>query len=233
MKIALDLHPVQYEILKVLLFKPEARFSELNTTELTNDHFNFHVKTLLNWGLIAKLDSGKYILTDMGKEFANRFDTDNNTIERQPKLTMSIICIKIENGVKKYLLQQRLKQPFFGYYGGVTGKIKWGETVQEGAARELLEETGLTADLTLVGITHRMDNKNDGETQEDKYFFAFRGENVRGNFTEEFEGGKNFWFSYEELIKLDKLFRGMLEAIEILERDYVKFSEQKYILEEY
>lgn len=52
----------------------------------------------------------------------------------------------IKKGKKQYLVQTRLKDPFFGYHGYVTGKIRWGEKILEAAKRELLEETGMTAE---------------------------------------------------------------------------------------
>ena len=58
----------------------------------------------------------------------------------------------IENSEGKFLAQQRLKQPFYGFWGRPTGKVGWGETILETAARELMEETGLTADLRVAGF---------------------------------------------------------------------------------
>jgi ADP-ribose pyrophosphatase YjhB (NUDIX family) len=99
----------------------------------------------------------------------------------------------------KQVVQQRLKQPFYGYWGRPTGKIRWGETIIEAAARELEEETGLAADLQFESIYHKMDyNEETGELLEDKIFFIVAGENPTGDFIEEFEGGRNAWMTQEE-----------------------------------
>ena len=142
-----QIHAAQTSILRELLFQPTAGYTELQKpTGLTSDHFNFHVKRLLELEFIKKVNPGKYSLTIKGKEYANKLDTDNNTIERQPKVAVLLAITRVNNGVKEYLFQERRKQPFYAYWGFPTGKIRWGETIMQTAARELMEETGLTAD---------------------------------------------------------------------------------------
>ncbi len=54
-----DVHQAQTSILRALLFAPHAGFAELQkTTDLTSDHFNFHIKKLVEAGLVTKNDSG-------------------------------------------------------------------------------------------------------------------------------------------------------------------------------
>ena len=97
---------------------------------------------------------GQYELTRRGKEYANRMDTEELVIEKQPKL---VVDIGIEDGKGKWLFQERRKQPYSGYWGFPTGKIRWGEAMLEAAVRELMEETGLTATLRAVGVHHKLD----------------------------------------------------------------------------
>lgn len=197
MSIDKQLHPAHVAILHVLLFRPDARFAELQkASELSSDHFNFYLKQLLDEKFVSKNDAGAYHLSQKGKEFANRFDTDERKVERQPKVA---VCLMIRRDDGKQLLQQRLKQPFYGYWGRPTGKIRWGETILEAAARELMEETGLEADLEFEEIYHKMDfNKETGELLEDKIFFTIAATNTRGTLIEEFEGGRNTWMTQEE-----------------------------------
>jgi 8-oxo-dGTP diphosphatase len=191
------LHPAHVAILRVLLFRQQARFNELQkASALSSDHFTFYLKQLLDEEYIHKDKTGAYSLTFKGKEFANRFDTEARTVERQPK---TAVCLMIRRDDDKQLVQQRLKQPFYGYWGRPTGKIRWGETILDAAARELLEETGLTADLQYESIYHKMDyNQATGELLEDKIFFIVGGTNPCGDLIEEFEGGRNTWMTLEE-----------------------------------
>lgn len=199
MSIDKTLHPAHVAILHVLLFRPDARFGELQkASELSSDHFNFYLKQLLGQDFVTKNDRGAYHLTQKGKEFANRFDTDERKVERQPKVA---VCLLIYHADGRQLVQQRLKQPFYGYWGRPTGKIRWGETILDAAARELKEETNLEADLSFQSIYHKMDyNQETSEMLEDKIFFVIDCNNVRGDLIQEFEGGRNTWMTLQEYI---------------------------------
>lgn len=184
---------------------PEARFAELQkASELSSDHFNFYLKQLLDEGYVAKNDHGAYHLTIKGKEFANRFDTDARKVERQPKVA---VCLVIRDEQDRTLMQQRLKQPYYGWWGRPTGKIRWGETIMQAAARELKEETNLTATLTFRGVYHKMDyNEQTGELLEDKIFFHVYGTEPQGKMSDEFEGGRNQWMTDKEIMALEHTF---------------------------
>ncbi len=229
------LHPIQAHILKQLLFKPIVRFTDLASGTVSSDHFSFHIKRLSELGLVVKANDSGYALTDRGKEFANTLDVDGGevVVERQAKIAVLVGCVDDSKKERRYLVQQRLKQPYYGFYGMLTGKVKWGEQVGEGAARELLEETGLTADISLVGVKHKMDYAEAGNLLEDKYFFVFRAENARGALLETFEGGRNVWLTERELFSESDVFDGMKDTLELLRRDRFDFIEKKYTVKKY
>lgn len=233
MSLELEIHPIQTRILLTLLFRPKARFSELNTTEMPTDHFAFHLKRLLSVDLVEKTGRNTYQLTAKGKEFANRFDTENVVLERQAKIGVLIGAVRYKDGRKQYLVQQRLKQPYYGFYGFVTGKVQWGETVLETAARELKEETGLTGKLTLVGVEHKTDYSKENQLLEDKYFFVARANNPKGKLKKVFEGGKNQWLTKNEFFKLPKLFGDVKAIIKMLDQNKLVFKEKKYAVPSY
>ena len=220
-------HDAQMKILRMLLLSPSANFASLQkNTELTSDHFNFHIKKLVDEGYIVKGADGHYTLPRSGKEYANRMDTDENVIEKQPKLSVALI---IENDEGKFLAQRRLKQPFYGFWGRPTGKIRWGETLLDAAARELMEETGLTADLRPGGFYHKMDyDLESGDFLEDKYFCLVYGDNPQGTLIEKDEGHENTWLSDEEIESKDKVFQSVSEITQIARSEHVDFKEGKY-----
>ena len=229
------MHQIQNNILNTLLFKEKSRFAEMNTDNISNDHFTFHLKRLLEQKLIEKDEQGFYNLTIIGKEYANRLDTDAKDvdIERQAKLSVLVVCVDNSGKEIKYLVQQRLKHPSFGFYGFVSGKIKWGETVYEAAQRELKEETGLEAKLALAGIEHKVDYSNKGELLEDKYFYVMKALNFAGQLLETFEGGKNIWFTKQEIEKLPDLFDDVLKIIQVIDKGKFTFFEDKYNVSRY
>ena len=228
-----EIHPIQARILRTMLFREKSRFADLNTLKLPTDHFNFHLKQLLVLGLGEKSPDNRYCLTAKGKEFANRLDTDKIVLERQAKVAVVVCTTRKQAKTRQYLVQQRLKQPSYGFYGFVTGKIKWGETVSETAAREFFEETGLKAKLSLAGIEHKMDYPKQGEILEDKFFFIFRAENPKGRLTENFEGGRNVWLTRREILKLPDIFDDVLKIIGMVNQKNLVFSEAKYKVKRY
>jgi ADP-ribose pyrophosphatase YjhB (NUDIX family)/predicted transcriptional regulator len=202
------IHEAQTSILRELLFVQAAGFAELQKpTGLSSDHFNFHIARLVEVGLVEKVARGKYRLTHRGKEYANKLDTDEKTIERQPKVTTLLAIERQNDGKTEYLFQQRTKNPYYGYWGFPSGKIRWGETIVQAAGRELQEETGLESDLQPAGVYHEH-TFLEGETEavEDKLFFVVHCTNPRGQLITEFEGGRNQWLTAEAARLLDKRY---------------------------
>lgn len=210
----LKIHDFQISILRELLFKPEARFRDLNKAHVTNDHFSFHVNHLIKEGLIKKIN-GRYSLTDNGKEFANRMDTDSLKLERQAKLGVAIHAVRKIDGKTEYLVHHRLKEPFYGWYGSHSGKIRWGETPLQTAKREFMEESGLTGKFTLNGIVHYHHFHKDGRLLEDKYFWVYRVDKVKGKLIEMVPEGENIWMTEKEYRKLKNVFATVDEVKEM------------------
>lgn len=229
MSIESSAHKSQLAVLRHLLFTPTAGFAELQkSTGLSSDHFNFHVKKLRDEGYIDKTDDG-YRLTKMGKEYANRLDTDDNVIEKQPKVSI-VITLERENddGEREFLYQQRLKNPYFGFWGRLGGKMRWGESVIEAANRELQEETGLEAKFTYKLLYHKRDfDQQNGELLEDKIFLCVHATEFTGELVERFEGGYNRWMTQSEFQAQEKQFKSVDEFTQLMDQG-VGFCEREF-----
>ena len=221
-------HKAQMAILRTLLIQGVSSFSELaRTAKLSNDHGTFHIKKLVTAGMVEHTPKsyGKYQLTRKGKEYANRMDTEELVIEKQPKL---VVDIGIEDGNGKFLFQERRKQPYSGFWGFPTGKIRWGETILEAAARELMEETGLTATLKAVGVHHKLDYNENSEMLEDKYLILVHGVNPLGTMIIETETHTNHWLTPDEYSVLDKRFGDIDETLGFISGSHAFLTETEY-----
>lgn len=228
----LKIHEFQISILRELLFAPRARFRDLNKLDITNDHFTFHLKHLIKEGLVKKVGI-YYCLTDDGKEFANRMDTDALTLERQAKVAIAIHALRIRGEKKEYLMHQRLKEPFYGWYGSHSGKIRWGENPLDCAKREFLEEAGLTGDFKLKGIVHYHHIHKDRRFLEDKYFWVYRVTNTKGILKGTVPEGKNLWMNEEQIRKLKYTFSTYDEMEEITKCKNLVYLDKKIVVDEY
>lgn len=228
----LELHEFQASILRELLFKPYARFRELKKVDVENDHFTFHIKRLVKEGLVIK-ESGTYVLSQKGKEFANRLDTDSLQMEKQAKVAVALHAIRKKGRKTEYLIHQRLKEPFYGWYGSHSGKIRWGETPLEAAKREFLEETGLTGDFELKGVSHILHTHKDGRFLEDKYFWSYLIINLKGELQEEVEEGRNIWMTEKEYRAKENTFATFDEMAEVLDSDKIVYVERNWVVDSY
>lgn len=182
-------HPIQLQILKKLLFVQSLRYSALKPSEgMENNQFDFYLDQLIEQKYVQKGDDG-YLLTFAGKEYANRMDTDAVTIKPQAKIGAIVCPIRTTKTGTEYLIYTRLKQPFYGCQGFMSGKVSYGEKITEAAERELEEETGLKGKAKLIRIKHfRVFDKPTNSLVEDKLFFFCLVKNAQGKIIANKEG---------------------------------------------
>ncbi len=194
------MHEIQLQILKKLLFAKELRYTDLKPdVEMENNQLDFHLDKLIAEGYIENGEK-HYFLTNLGKEYANRMDTDQVVIAKQSKVTAWICCSRRNGKAKQYLIYTRLKQPFYGCQGFMSGKVRYGEKVVDAARRELLEETGLKGSPQIVSIKHFLVyDKSTKELVEDKFMFLCLVKNPQGSLSPDETEGKYQWVDEDNL----------------------------------
>ncbi len=220
-----QVHEAQTKILRELLFLPACKFAELQKVSgLESDHAKFHIKRLVELGYVDKTNS-LYSLSVKGKEYANKLDTDAGVIERQPKVAVMLVVEREQDGEKQYIFQERLKHPYYGYWGPPTGKVRWGESILETATRELKEETGLDGVFVYRGLNHeRVEHERTGEIVEDKIFHLMFCDSSSGTMKERFDGGRNVWRSMAEMANEEKKYKSFDQEMKVGLKG-IKFSE--------
>lgn len=213
-----NLHYIQLNILKKLLFAETLKFSELKPFDIENNQLTFHLDRLIKDGLVEKVDDG-YKLTVKGKEFANRMDTDKAKMQLQGKIGVIQCCINNQKSENEFLLYTRLKHPFYGSQGYSSGKVRFGETIKDAAKRELKEETNLEGEPELFMIEHHLVySKDEHKLLEDKYFYFCKIINPKGELKAN-EEGKFEWVKESEVSKyLKKPFESVERILYITER---------------
>lgn len=161
---------------------------------------NYYLKKLIELGLVIKKDD-KYMLTAAGKDYCNSTDDAMKQVEKQPKTGVILFVTRLgANGVE-YLVNRRLRQPYFGKVGRMTGKVRFGETLEQAARRELFEETSLVpGSCELVKVYHKLRFDENETCVQDVIFYMFAISEPTGELVEKQEFQENFWITKQDFI---------------------------------
>ena len=197
-------HPTQLRIIKTLKSTRSARFNELKPEDMTSDHFNFHIKRLLDANFIIKNDDGSYGLTDKGKVLASRIDDLSvrvTSIEAQPKNSILFVITKDFSGIKKYVVKWRTQHPFIDHLVFPTRGLKSGVLAYDIIESYLPFTTGLSGKPTFIGQIRRIDkDPSDGQIYNDILFMIAHINEPNGELINDQHGAKQFWATEEEIL---------------------------------
>jgi predicted transcriptional regulator len=225
-----ELHRAQASILRSLRYSNAARYSALmRPTGLESDVFKFHLRKLVHQKFIDKDEQGEYFLTPSGKEFANNLSKVNLAVQKQPKLSVAIIASKETPSGTVYLLQKRKRNPFYGFWGFITGPVQWGSSIEETAAYELKKQTGLIANCEVISFHRKTDlSASNGEILEDKLFAVVVATKIIGDVENKWSGGFNEWMSLDDLEKQEKHFKSSRDLVNMLIQGNIYSAEKSF-----
>lgn len=195
------------------MFNKDLNFSKLKPEDIQSNLFMYHLKLLINEGLVYKNLGGRYELTIDGKTFSDKISLQSFKPRVQPKIITMVVC-KRKDG--KQALYRKKRQPFIGLIGFPYGKIHLGEKVQEAASRELLEKANLTADLILRGDVY-MSTYQNGALFNQTLCHVFSAVHPHGELLKESDIGGCFW---DDITKMDthQLIPGALDIYKLTEK---------------
>src|SRR5215213_6224268 len=211
-------HHLQKQIVFTLMKAEVVPFSALKPAGVESNLFMYHLRRLIAQDMVAKVDGG-YRLTELGKTYVDRASLTSLTLRLQPKM-ITILAVQDDKG--RWLLLERLHQPFLHYVGFPSGKLHYGEDLTEAAHRELKEKTGVVgAQLQLRGNIFMRFVAREEPTRTVNHIcgYVFSGQlprKARDGFTT--DNFRSFWDETERLFAPDS-FKGNREVLELLETD--------------
>lgn len=147
----------------------QRRFSELRAEDVESNLFQYHLRHIINKGLVEKYDNG-YRLAPKGLYYADRYSPAHKGERLQPKL---ITVITIKNAKGDVLLLEKNRQPWINQWHLPAGKIHIGESAQEAASREVKEKIGICLDNLLFTAVAHVQICKDSTTVSDFVSFIF------------------------------------------------------------
>lgn len=215
-------HRTQTMILGTLRRVTRARYSELlKPTELEGDRFKYHLQTLVRKRLVQKDADGLYELTAEGKEFANRLNEQTGYEIAGPKASLLLLVRSQRQGVTQYLAHQRKREPFYDFWGIASAPVVRGVPLAEAAAREVLKQTGIVTEFTVIGAQRLIDTLANGTVLEDKLFSLLVADVPDCPAPHDWHGGISTWMTREQLLSQERLFPTTERTLDMVERDEV------------
>ena len=138
-------HHIQKFIISTLIHRKYARFRDLRSPGTDTNLFSYHLKVLIQNGLIDKDDKG-YTLSNKGLTYVDGVSGNTVTVRRQPKI---ITMLLVQNSHGQVLLQKRTKQPYIDAWTLPYGKIHISDESIIGAAEREAFEKLLLKDQTI------------------------------------------------------------------------------------
>jgi 8-oxo-dGTP pyrophosphatase MutT (NUDIX family) len=203
---------IQRRIISRLKNAANLRYSQLLPGDISRDLFNYHLRQLVEKGVITKLDNSRgYTLSAKGQSRVADVLHTSDQADRLFKVNVLLIVLDIRPDGLYVLNQRRTSQPDYGTIGIPGGTIVKAEPLLDGAARKLTQETGLQAVFSYIAATRRILYKNDMLFADVIFPICFASE-WSGTLTDT-EFGENFWTPIAQAIAHEEYRIEMIPTI--------------------
>ena len=192
---------IQRDIIARLKNAEILRYAQLKPSpDIANDLYNYHLKQLIEHGLVEKIEAGYRLSPDGRRHVADVHHTSDQA-DRLFKFNALLVVTRRVEGTLHILNQRRTSQPSYGIVGLPGGTILKSEPLLDGARRKLTQETGLSGSFRYLGTERRI--LYEGARLFSDVLFPFclcedtTGEPIPTEF------GENFWSPIDEAIAND------------------------------
>lgn len=215
-------HHIQKSIINKLAFSDSLRFSELKPENIENKLFDYHLKIVVNDGLVEKDAEGHYILTSKGKFTGSQLQrTDISTHETADSVLFLVVRRKSDNS---WLLYRRLTHPLKNKTGFMHTIPNTTEPTTTTARNVLRSKTGLEGDFSYRGSGYFRIFDN-GELESFTHFTLLVSENAQGLLESSDERAEYSWIENPDFSSAE-----MLPNMQTLHQQYRR--NENFYLEE-
>ena len=219
-------HHIQKSIVYKLAFNEALRFGQLKPDDLDNKLFNYHLKLVINAGLVKKDENGLYSLTAEGRRVGvGVLDKQFTDLDRAHSVLFLIIRRKSD---KAWLLFKRKTHPLLGDVGFMHVNPVATEDVFKTAQDRLLTKTNLIASFKYLGSGYFKIFEDDG-LESYTHFTALVAEDAEGELKQNNDKGEYFWQADIRAIK-DELLPTAQALLQQYEAGQPFFIEQTFNL---
>ncbi len=162
----------QKDILRHMMWVSEIKYSDLHKHFEKHELFNYHLRELVAQGYLEKTGS-MYKLTQTGRQKVSFMDEDGS-VQQQFKVSMAAWVVREHEGHWETIMFTRKKHPQLGWKSIITGKMKYGEPIEDCLKRELQEEVNIIpTKYSLIDVSRVFVKDEKGELRNDLILFSY------------------------------------------------------------
>lgn len=207
-------HHIQRNIVYTLAFSDGMRFVDLMPSDVGNKLFDYHLKKVIQAGLVEKTSDGLYALTSEGKRVGKGALKNQTRMIDRAYSTLLLAIRRADDGA--WLLMRRKSQPLIGLTGFMNASPVADEKIVDTATQVCREQTGLTGEFVMHGGGYFRVYRS-GSLESFIHFTLLVCNDIRGELHQNSSLAEYYWdmhpdWSAPEMLPNTQTLRKMLEA---------------------